>query len=77
MKEGIHPKFTQTTVHCACGHEFETFSSADQIRVEICSNCHPFYTGKQKIMDTEGRVDKFMQRYGKFQKAQAQAAKKK
>ena len=76
MKEGIHPKYVEATVHCACGHEFQTLSTGPQIRVEICSNCHPFYTGKQKIVDTEGRVDKFMQRYGKALKAQ-QAARKK
>ncbi len=75
MKDGIHPNYIASTVHCACGHEWETLSMKPQIRVEICSNCHPFYTGKQKIVDTEGRVDKFMQRYGKALKAQS--AKKK
>ncbi len=65
-KEGIHPKYTTVTVHCACGNEFETRSTigTEKITTEICSNCHPFYTGKQKLMDTEGRVEKFMQRYG-------------
>jgi large subunit ribosomal protein L31 len=77
MKPGIHPKYETALVHCACGHEFETISNKPAIRVEICSNCHPFYTGKQKIVDTEGRVDKFMQRYQKFQKSQAATAKKK
>jgi large subunit ribosomal protein L31 len=71
MKPNIHPKHQAATVHCACGTEFETFSARPEIRVEICSNCHPFYTGKQKIVDTEGRVEKFMQRYGMSQKAQA------
>jgi large subunit ribosomal protein L31 len=77
MKPEIHPSYVEATVHCACGNEFETLSTKPQIRVEICSNCHPFYTGKQKIVDTEGRVDKFMQRYGKVLKQQAKAAAKK
>ena len=64
MKDGIHPKLHQATVACACGNEFTTTSTVPEIRVEICSNCHPFYTGKQKIVDTEGRVEKFYQRYG-------------
>ena len=76
MKEGIHPAYVESQVHCACGNEFQTLSMKPQIRVEICSNCHPFYTGKQKIVDTEGRVDKFMQRYGKALKQQAAAKKK-
>ena len=65
-KEGIHPTYHTVTVHCACGNNFETRSTigGDQINTEICSACHPFYTGKQKLMDTEGRVDKFLQRYG-------------
>ena len=64
MKEGIHPAYNSTTVVCACGNTFETRSTKSGIRVEICSNCHPFFTGKQKIVDTEGRVEKFMQKYG-------------
>jgi len=76
MKEGIHPKYIPSLVHCACGNEFETLSTRPNIRVEICSNCHPFYTGRQKIVDTEGRVDKFMQRYGRVLKQQAAARKK-
>lgn len=65
-RPGIHPKYHTVTVHCACGNDFETRSTidGDRINTEICSNCHPFYTGKQKLMDTEGRVDKFLQRYG-------------
>jgi large subunit ribosomal protein L31 len=63
MKEGIHPTYTTATVTCACGNSFETRSTKPTIRVEICSNCHPFYTGKQKIVDTEGRVEKFLQKY--------------
>ena len=66
MKQGIHPDYHIVAVHCACGNDFETRSAikGNQINVEICSNCHPFYTGKQKLMDTAGRVDKFLQRYG-------------
>jgi len=63
MKEGNHPAYQQATVHCACGNAFETRSTKPQLRVEICSACHPFFTGKQKIVDTEGRVEKFLQKY--------------
>lgn len=63
MKEGIHPKYQRTTVTCACGNTFETGSTKENIRVEICSNCHPFFTGKQKLVDTGGRVEKFKNRY--------------
>ena len=63
MKEGIHPKYQVTTVRCACGNEFQTGSTKGDIRVEICSNCHPFYTGKQKLVDTGGRVDRFKKRF--------------
>jgi large subunit ribosomal protein L31 len=63
MKEGIHPAYQTATVHCACGNTFETRSTKPQLRVEICSACHPFFTGKQKIVDTEGRVEKFLQKY--------------
>ncbi|MCC6728939.1 MAG: 50S ribosomal protein L31 [Chthonomonadales bacterium] len=63
MREGIHPKYEKAVVTCACGNTFETRSTKPTIRVEICSNCHPFYTGKQKIVDTEGRVEKFLQKY--------------
>jgi large subunit ribosomal protein L31 len=61
MKAGIHPAYNVLKVTCACGHSFETRSThKGDMRVEICSNCHPFYTGKQKLMDTEGRVDRFV-----------------
>lgn len=63
MKEGIHPNYKTTTVKCACGNEFEVGSTKENIRVEICSNCHPFYTGKQKLVDTGGRVDRFKKRF--------------
>jgi large subunit ribosomal protein L31 len=63
MKQGIHPEYKTVNVVCQCGNTFETRSTRDVIRVEICSQCHPFFTGKQKIMDTEGRVEKFLQKY--------------
>lgn len=63
MKEGIHPKFEKTVIRCACGNEIETCSTKPGIRVEICSKCHPFYTGKQKLVDTGGRVDRFKRRF--------------
>jgi len=65
MKEGIHPDYKKSAVHCACGTAFETRSTLPKIRLDICSNCHPFFTGKQKLIDTEGRVDKFMKKYKK------------
>jgi large subunit ribosomal protein L31 len=63
MKEKIHPKYVEATVSCACGNTFKTRSTVGDIKVEICSVCHPFFTGKQKLMDTAGRVEKFMKRY--------------
>ncbi len=63
MKEGIHPKYVDTTVTCACGEVINTKSTRENIRVEICSKCHPFYTGKQKLVDTGGRVDRFKKRF--------------
>ncbi|GAB2661728.1 50S ribosomal protein L31 [Prescottella soli] len=67
MKAGIHPEYVATTVVCGCGNTFETHSTATsgRINVEVCSQCHPFYTGKQKILDTGGRVARFEARYGK------------
>lgn len=64
MKEGIHPNYRVTTVKCACGNEFQVGSTKENIRVEICNQCHPFYTGKQKLVDTGGRVDRFKKKYG-------------
>ncbi len=64
MKEGIHPKYGKAKVRCACGNEFETCSTKEEIRVDICSKCHPFFTGKQKLVDTGGRVDRFKKRFG-------------
>ena len=64
MKANVHPKYEKATVNCACGNTFETRSTAGDIRVEICSACHPFFTGKQKLVDTAGRVEKFLSKYG-------------
>lgn len=64
MKSGIHPEYKNAKVTCACGHTFETRSTIDKLNVEICSNCHPFFTGKQKLIDTAGRVEKFLKKYG-------------
>lgn len=63
MKEGIHPEYKETTVKCACGAEYKTRSTKENIRVDICSKCHPFFTGEQKLVDTGGRVDRFKKRY--------------
>ena len=65
MKSGIHPEYSETTIRCACGNEFQTRATQKNIRVEICSNCHPLYTGKQKLVDSEGRVERFLKKYGK------------
>jgi large subunit ribosomal protein L31 len=64
MKESIHPNYKQTTITCACGEVIATGSTKENIRVEICSKCHPFFTGKQKLVDTGGRVDRFKKRFG-------------
>ena len=63
MKEGIHPQYNRNTIKCACGAEIETSSTKENIHVEICSNCHPFFTGKQKLVDTGGRVDRFKKKF--------------
>lgn len=64
MREGIHPQYETSTAICACGHTFETRSTIKEIRVDICSECHPFYTGKQKLVDTAGRVERYRRKYG-------------
>lgn len=64
MNENIHPSYNQTTIRCACGNVIETGSTKNDIRVDICSNCHPFFTGRQKLVDTGGRVDRFKKRFG-------------
>jgi large subunit ribosomal protein L31 len=65
MKAGIHPQYAEATVVCSCGNKFTTRSTSSDLRVELCSECHPFYTGKQKLVDTGGRIDRFERRYGK------------
>ncbi|MDJ0830771.1 MAG: 50S ribosomal protein L31 [Desulfobacterales bacterium] len=67
MKRDIHPEYSQTTIECACGNVIETGSTRKDIRVEICSSCHPFFTGKQKLVDTAGRIERFRKKYAKFQ----------
>jgi large subunit ribosomal protein L31 len=64
MKQGIHPDYQTAKVHCACGNQFETRSTSKDIHVEICAVCHPFYTGRQKLIDTAGRVERFRQKWG-------------
>jgi len=64
VKKGIHPKYVETTIVCACGNTVHTRSTKEKVHVEICSECHPFYTGKQKLVDSEGRVERFKKRYG-------------
>ena len=77
MKKDIHPKYMDTKVTCGCGHSFETRATKPEIKVEICSNCHPFYTGQQKFVDTAGRVEKFQKKFGGnyFQGSAAKAKK--
>ena|SRR5438270_344327 len=64
MKAGIHPKYVQATVICACGHTWQTMSTKEVLKTDLCSNCHPFYTGEQRIVDTAGQVERFMRRMG-------------
>jgi len=66
MKKGIHPDYQQTTIKCACGNEIVAGSTKKDIKTEICSHCHPFFTGKQKLVDTAGRIERFKQKYAKF-----------
>lgn len=75
MKEKIHPEYKTCIVTCACGNKFETRSTQNKITVEICSECHPFYTGKQKLVDTAGRVEQFRRRYANVGQPAAQQAK--
>ena len=83
MKAKIHPKYQACNVHCACGNTFVTRSTQSKINVDICNNCHPFFTGKQKLLDTQGRIDRFKKKYAnpptkspKVVKAEAAAAAK-
>ena len=73
MKTGIHPEYFETKIRCACGNEVQTHSTVRDIHVDICSNCHPFYTGKQKLVDTAGRIEKFNRKYGKPKVQQSEA----
>ena len=79
MKPGIHPKYHEVEVRCACGNTFKTKSTKPELHLEICSACHPFFTGRQKLIDTEGRVDRFTKRFGaqtsESRKAAAKTAK--
>ncbi|OFZ18800.1 MAG: 50S ribosomal protein L31 [Bdellovibrionales bacterium GWB1_55_8] len=65
MKQGIHPQYRETTISCACGSVIDSRATKENIKVEICANCHPFYTGKHKLLDTEGRVERFLNKYKK------------
>jgi large subunit ribosomal protein L31 len=69
MKKDIHPKYFETTVQCACGNKWKTGSTMPELKVEICSACHPFYTGKEKLLDTRGRVEKMKKRMAKSEEA--------
>ena len=77
MKKDMHPNYREITVVCACGNTFKTRSTykSDVLHLEICSNCHPFFTGKQKLLDTAGRVERFNRKYAEFRKAKAEEAK--
>ena len=77
MKQGIHPEYKMTTVTCSCGNTFTTGGTSDAIRVELCNNCHPFYTGKQKLVDSGGRVERYKQRYAKTAEKQKAAGEQK
>ncbi len=74
MKEKIHPEYFEVTAHCACGNTWKTKSTKKELRLEICSNCHPFFTGKSKLVDTAGRVERFQKRYAKKSPAAAPTA---
>jgi large subunit ribosomal protein L31 len=77
MKEGIHPQYHNTVVTCGCGNTFSTRSTRKELKVDICSNCHPFYTGKLKYIDTAGRIEKFQTKFAAGSYASLQPAKKK
>ena len=77
MKEKIHPQYHELTASCACGATFKTGSTEEEVRVDICSNCHPLFTGQQKIVDSEGRVERFKKRYAAAGAATKTASKKK
>jgi large subunit ribosomal protein L31 len=74
MKPKIHPEYHEVTAHCACGNTWKTRSTRSELRLEICSNCHPFFTGKAKLVDTAGRVERFQKRYAKSTKGATPAS---
>jgi large subunit ribosomal protein L31 len=76
VREGIHPKYQEVDVRCACGNTFRTRSTKPELHLEICSACHPFFTGRQKLIDTEGRVERFTKKYGTQTSAQRKTAAK-
>ena len=76
MKQGVHPNYVECTITCACGSTLVTHATVPEIHLDICSNCHPFYTGKQKIVDSEGRVERFLQRYKKATRRRTTTTKK-
>jgi large subunit ribosomal protein L31 len=73
MKNDIHPEYFDTTIKCACGNELQAGSTRKDLKVEICSKCHPFFTGKQKLIDTGGRIERFRKKYAKFQNQEKKA----
>ncbi len=75
MRENIHPAYPTSKVHCACGATWETRSTGGDLHLDICSNCHPFFTGKQKLIDTQGRIDRFQKKYANSPKAPPKKAK--
>jgi large subunit ribosomal protein L31 len=75
MKAKIHPNYVEANVHCACGNSWQTHSTKADVHIEICSNCHPFFTGQQRIVDTAGRVERFTKRFEKTQAVKAKTAK--
>ena len=77
MKAKIHPSYVESTIHCACGNSWQTHSTKPDVHVEICSNCHPFFTGRQKLVDTEGRVERFTRKFGATTVAARKAAAEK
>jgi large subunit ribosomal protein L31 len=77
MKDKIHPNYVDATVHCACGNSFQTRATKPDLHVDICSNCHPFFTGQQRIVDTAGRVERFTKRLEKSTKAKEKSGAKK
>ena len=76
VKEGIHPKYEEVEVRCACGNTFKTRSTKPELHLEICAACHPFFTGRQKLIDTEGRVERFTKKYGAQTSEQRKTAAK-